>query len=149
MPHEVREPPILVSDDASRLQAEAIHAYLARSYWAAGIPREIVERAIANSLCLGAYDLDASGAQVGLARLVTDRATFAYLCDVYVLESHRGRGVSKLLMQAATTHPDLRNLRRWMLMTRDAHGLYEQFGFTPLKDCTRAMEKHDAGVYRG
>jgi GNAT superfamily N-acetyltransferase len=148
---------VLVSDDRALLDLDAVHAYLVRSYWSPGVPRAVVERAAANSLCLGAYDLDAAAAQtappprppqIGYARVVTDRATFAYLCDVYVLETRQGRGVGKLLMRAVTTHPDLQGLRRFMLMTRDAHGLYARFGFTPLKDPARAMEKTDPDVYR-
>lgn len=147
MPHELADPPFVVSDDRSRLDVAAVHAYLTRSYWARGIPRDLVERSIAHSLCFGAYDASMNNSQVGFARLVTDRATFAYLCDVYVLESHRGLGVSRLLMHAITTHPDLRSLRRWMLMTRDAHGLYEKFGFAALRNPGAAMERHDPDVY--
>lgn len=146
--HELAEPPILVSDDPAKLDAAAIHAYLSRSYWAAGIPIAVVERSLANSLCLGAYDTQAGGAQIGLARIITDRATYAYLCDVYVLETHRGRGVSALLMRAMLSHPELQGLRRWMLMTRDAHGLYRKFGFAELRNPLAAMERHDPDVYR-
>ncbi len=146
--HELSAPPILVSDDRARLDAAAIHAYLSRSYWAAGIPRSVVDRSLAASLCFGAYDLDAGGAQVGFARVITDRATFAYLCDVYVLESHRGRGVSSLLMRALMSHPDLQGLRRWMLVTRDAHGLYAKFGFAELQNPAATMEMRDPDVYR-
>lgn len=147
MPHELSRPPFDVSDDPARIDLDAVHAALARSYWCANIPRDVVERAVRHSLCVGAYDASAGGAQIGFARVVTDRATFAYLCDVYVLESHRGRGVSKLMMQALMTHPELQGLRRWMLMTRDAHGLYRQYGFTPLPDATAAMQLHNLGVY--
>jgi N-acetylglutamate synthase-like GNAT family acetyltransferase len=110
---------------------DAIHAYLTRSYWAAGISRERVERALDESLCFGLFD---DGQQIGFARVVTDRATFAYLADVYVLEAHRGRGLGKRLMAAVCAHGDLRDLRRFVLWTRDAHGLYEQFGFQRLGD---------------
>jgi GNAT superfamily N-acetyltransferase len=116
-----------LSTDASRLDVDAIHAYLSRSYWSPGIPRDIVARALRHSLCFGLYAAD--GAQVGLARVVTDHATFAYLCDVYVLETHRGRGLSKAMMRAVMSHPALAGARRAMLATRDAHGLYRPFGF--------------------
>jgi GNAT superfamily N-acetyltransferase len=134
-----------ISDDTARLDVAAVHAFLTRSYWAAGIPPETVERSLRGSLCLGLYD--AAGAQVGLARVVTDRATFAYLCDVYVLEAHRGRGLSKRLMTAVAEHPDLQGLRRFMLATADAHGLYRQYGFESPKRPERLMEKLDPEVY--
>jgi len=136
---------ITVDDDASRLDMDVVHDFLSRSYWAAGIPREVVERAVRNSLCFGAYE---DGRQVGFARVVTDRATFAYLADVFVLESHRRRGISKRLVAEALGHPDLRGLRRWVLVTRDAQGLYGQFGFKPLRDPERFMELHDPEVYK-
>lgn len=119
-----------------RTDAEVVHRYLSEeSYWAKGITRELVERSIGNSLPFSAFDGDA---QVGFARVITDSATFAYLADVFVLESHRGRGIAKQLMQAIVTHPRLQGLRRWHLVTRDAHGLYAQFGFEPLD----APERH-------
>jgi GNAT superfamily N-acetyltransferase len=119
-----------ISTDKSRLDIAMIHRYLSEeSYWAKDIPRELVERSIENAICFGAYDGDR---QIGFARVVTDRAVFAYVGDVFVLDSYRGRGVSKQLMQAIRDHPDLRNLRRWHLLTRDAHALYRQFGFQEL-----------------
>lgn len=133
-----------ISTDPARLDVGAIHAFLTQSYWSPGIPRATVERAIANSLCFGVF---CEGRQVGFARMVTDRTTFAYLCDVYVLEEHRGRGVSKQLMEHVMRHPDLQGLRRMMLATRDAHGLYAQYGFTALAAPERIMEKHDPDVY--
>jgi len=139
MPEETTSDGYLISDDPARLDVSAIHAFLARSYWAAGVPREIVEHSVRNSLCIGAYT--AAGEQVGLARVVTDYATFAWLCDVYVLEPHRGRGVSKALMRAVVSHPRLQTVRRLTLGTRDAHGLYTQFGFTPLAKPENQMEK--------
>jgi GNAT superfamily N-acetyltransferase len=117
-----------ISTDPSRLQLEAIHAYLTRSYWSPGVPKHIVARAIANSLCFGIYLGDA---QVGFARVITDKATFAYLADVFVLEEHRGRGLSKRLVAQIQAHPDLQGLRRFLLATADAHRLYAQFGFKP------------------
>lgn len=117
-----------ISTDRQRLDLRAVHAYLVRSYWSPGIPLEIVERAANNSLCFAVYE-KASGAQVGFTRVVTDYATFAYLCDVYVLEGHRGRGLSKFMMREVMAHPALAGARRVMLATRDAHGLYRQSGF--------------------
>jgi len=117
-----------ISTDPARLDIAAMHAYLVRSYWSPGIPYSTVEHAARHSLCFGLYE-KAGGRQVGLARVVTDHATFAYLCDVYVLEEHRGHGLGKLLMRAVMAHPALTGARRAMLGTRDAHGLYRQFGF--------------------
>lgn len=135
-----------VSDDSARLDLHAIHAYLQRAYWSVGIPFGTVERAVRNSLCIGAYD--GSGAQVGLVRLVSDYATFCYVTDVYVLEEHRGRGLSKAMMGMAMEHPMLQGLRRWNLSTADAHGLYRQFGFTAFAHPERHMERHDPDIYR-
>jgi GNAT superfamily N-acetyltransferase len=139
-----QEGAFLVSDDPALLDAGVIHAFLRESYWAAGIPREVVERSLRGSLCFGIYE---GRKQVGFARCVTDRATFAYLADVFVLPSHRGRGLSKWLMACIAAHPDLQGLRRWNLVTRDAHGLYAQHGFTPVKYPERCMEKLDPDVY--
>jgi GNAT superfamily N-acetyltransferase len=136
----------LVSDDPALLDVNAMHAYLKRSYWSQDIPVEVVERAVQGSLCIGAYD--ASGAQVGLARFISDFATFAYVCDVYVLEEHRGHGLSKAMMAMAVNHPKLQGLRRWTLVTLDAHGLYEQFGFTPIANTERFMERIVPDIYR-
>jgi len=134
---------ISIDDDRTRLDVAMIHRYLSEeSYWARGIARERVERSIAHSHCFGAYDGEA---QVGFARVITDYATFAYLADVFVLPSHRGRGVSKQLMAAIRAHPELQELRRWHLVTRDAHALYAQFGFTPLD----APERHMMLLTRG
>ncbi|HEY8538087.1 MAG TPA: GNAT family N-acetyltransferase [Steroidobacteraceae bacterium] len=136
--------PVEISTDKTRLDVAMIHETLARMYWSPGIPRDIVERAIANSLCFGAYH---TGAQVGFARVVSDCATFAYLCDVFVVPEWRGRGIAKRLMECIKSHPDLQGLRRWMLATRDAHGLYAQFGFTAISAPDRFMEIHDPHVY--
>ena len=133
-----------ISTDPARLDVDAIHAFLTQSYWSPGIPRATVARAIANSLCFGVFW---RGQQVGFARMITDKTTFAYLCDVYVLEAHRGRGVSKQLMDYVMKHPDLQGLRRMMLATRDAHGLYAQFGFTPLSAPDRIMEVLKPNIY--
>src|SRR5580692_6512355 len=142
---EHRRGEFLISTDPVRLDLDVIHNFLANCYWARGIPREVVERSIEQALCFGIYD--GSGAQVGFARVISDFATIAYVGDVFVLESHRGRGLSKWLMECITQHPALQNLRRWILTTRDAHGLYAQVGFTPVKSPERYMERHDAQVY--
>jgi len=143
---EVRHGEYLISDEPTQLDVAAIHAYLVRSYWAEGIPLETVQRALQGSLCLGLYTAD--GAQVGLVRIISDYATYAYFCDVYVLEAHRGRGLAKAAMQAALAHPKLQGQRRLSLITRDAHRLYAQLGFTPLARPEGHMEKLTPGVYR-
>jgi GNAT superfamily N-acetyltransferase len=136
---------ITVDTDKRRLDVERIHAFLTESYWAKGIPLDVVCRSIEGSLCFGLYDGDE---QVGFARVVSDGATFAYLADVFILDSHRGRGLGKLLVSAVLAHPELQGLRRWVLATRDAHGLYVQHGFAPLSDPQRFMERHDPDVYQ-
>jgi GNAT superfamily N-acetyltransferase len=134
-----------ISTDKSRLDVGMIHRYLSEeSYWAKHIPRDLVERSIENSICFGAYDGDR---QIGFARVVTDRATFAYVGDVFVLSPYRGRGVSKQLMQAIRAHPEMQSLRRWHLLTYDAHGLYEQFGFHKIEKPERHMEIAVANPY--
>jgi GNAT superfamily N-acetyltransferase len=127
----------LISTDRGRLDRAAIHEFLRDSYWARGIPREVVDRSIDNALCFGLYEGDR---QIGLARVITDLATFAYLSDVYVLPSYRGRGLATWLMKVVFEHPDLQRLRRWMLATRDAHGLYRKFGFGDLAHPEWIME---------
>jgi ribosomal protein S18 acetylase RimI-like enzyme len=135
-----------VSDDRARLDLGAVHRFISReSYWAAGISESLLARAIAHSLCFGAYR---EGAQVGFARVVTDRATFGYLCDVYVDREHRGRGLGKWLVACVLEHPDLQGLRRIALMTRDAHDLYRPFGFRSMPEATRYLEIHRPDVYR-
>jgi GNAT superfamily N-acetyltransferase len=146
MPHELQHNGYLVSDDTKRLDLDAIHAFLTTSYWAQGIPHETVARSVKNSLCLGAYT--EADEQVGLARVISDYATFAWLADVYILDAHRGRGLSKILVRAAVSHPKLQGLRRFQLATLDAHGLYAQFGFTPLANPMRYMEKADPEIYK-
>ena len=146
MPHEALHDSYLISDDPSRIDVDAVHQYLERSYWAEGIPRETVARAIAHSLCIGIYAPTAG--QVGLVRVVTDFTTFAYLCDVYVLEPHRGRGLSKAALQLLLTHPRLQGLRRMQLVTQDAQGLYAKFGFSVVKDPERHMEKRAPHAYK-
>jgi len=142
---EYRRGEFLISTDRERLNLDVVHGFLTNCYWAKGIPRETVARSIEHSLCFGIYDVH--GAQVGFARVVSDFATVAYLGDVFVIESHRGRRLSKWLMQCIVQHPALQNLRRWILLTRDAHALYSQFGFTPVKAPERYMELHRPDVY--
>jgi GNAT superfamily N-acetyltransferase len=134
-----------ISTDPSRLQLDAIHAYLTRSYWSPGVPRDVVARAASNSLCFGIYHGES---QVGFARVITDKATFAYLADVYVLEEHRGQGLSKRLVEHIQAHPELQGLRRFMLATADAHGLYAQFGFKAVARPQNMMEIRDPDPYR-
>lgn len=138
-------PPFEISDEPARLDRAAIHAALATSYWASGIPREVVDRALGNSLCLGLYH---AADQIGLARAVTDRATYAYLCDVYVLEPWRGHGLGTWLIDCLLQHPDLQGLRRLQLVTRDAHPLYRRFGFVAASDPDSHLEKRDPDVYK-
>ena len=138
-----------ITTESTRFDLDVIHRYLnEQSYWAPGIPREVVERSIRHSLCFAIFE-SATRAQVGFARVTTDRATFAYLADVFVLPAHRGRGLSKRLMQSVLAHPELQGLRRWMLATRDAHGLYAEFGFTALPQPERFMQRYDPEVYLG
>ena len=127
-----------ISTDPARLDIDVIHKYLAEdSYWSPGIVREVVERSIANSLCFGLYQ---GTAQVGFARVVTDRALFGLLADVFVLPAHRGKGLAKALMLRIVEHEDVKRLRRFQLVTADAHGLYRQFGFGEIADASRYME---------
>jgi predicted N-acetyltransferase YhbS len=140
--HELAEGDLLLSTDKARLDVAAIHRFISEeSYWTPGIARELVDRAIANSLCFGAY---AGGAQVGFARVVTDYVGFAYLADVFVRREWRGSGIGKRLMRFVFDHPQLQNMRRFMLATRDAHDLYAGFGFKPLANPQRFMERYDA-----
>ena len=137
----------LISADPSKLDIAVIHQYLSReSYWAKNIPLQTVERSIANSFCFGVYYHDV---QIGFARLVTDKATFAYLADVFVLPEHRGKGLSKWLIETIHADPDVQGLRRWMLGTKDAHGLYAQFGWKPIPEemMSRFMQLHNPDLY--
>jgi GNAT superfamily N-acetyltransferase len=148
MSFEAHKEDYFISDDPALLDIDIIHDFLSnRSYWAEGIPRGIVEKSIANSLCFGLYN---SGKQIGFARLVTDKATFAYLADVFVLEEFRGKGLSKWLVELIQSHPEVQGFRRWMLMTRDAQGLYEQFGWTVLDEDARqrCMQRHFKDMYK-
>jgi len=171
---EERRGKYVISTDPARLDRDMIYEFLTTCYWAKGIPREVVERSIEHSLCFGVYDEGGQvshfsqerreaghprlgGApedgnseeicQVGFARVISDFATIAYLGDVFVLESHRGRGLSKWMMECIMRHPMLQGLRRWILLTRDAHDLYAKFGFRPLGKPQRYMELHRPDVY--
>lgn len=135
-----------ISTDKSRLDLDMLHSFLTESYWSPGIPKETVKKAIDNSICFGAYD--GEGKQVGFARAVTDKASFAYLADVFVLSEFRGKGISKMIMEAYNTHPDLQGLRRHMLATRDAHQLYKKYGFVPVPNPEILMQRHDPEVYK-
>lgn len=137
-----------VSTDKARLDVELIHRFLAATYWARGIPAAVVRRAIDHSLCFGLYENAQEGErQVGFARVITDHATFAYLSDVFVLEAYRGRGLGDWLVATILAHPDLQGLRRWSLVTREAHGLYRKHGFAALANPERYMEIADLEVY--
>ena len=134
-----------ISTEKEKLDIDVIHSFLNRTYWAEGISKEIIRRSIEGSLCFGVFENDK---QVGFARMITDKATFAYLADVFIIEEYRGRGLSKWLMEVIMSHPDLQGLRRMILATKDAHGLYKQFGFTPLINVDRWMQILDQDVYK-
>lgn len=135
-----------ISTDNNLLDISMIHHYLStESYWAKNIPLHVLQTSIDNSICFGIYYLNQ---QVGFSRVVSDKATFAYLADVFILEPHRGKGLSKWLMETIMHYPELQGLRRWMLGTRDAHGLYAQFGWTPLSTPERFMQLHNPDVYQ-
>jgi GNAT superfamily N-acetyltransferase len=134
-----------ISTDPSSLDLKKVHAFLANeSYWASGIPMPVFLKSVEKSLCFGVYH---EGEQVGFARVISDYATFAYLADVFIVDEHRNQGCGKWLMECILGHPQLQGLRRWMLVTRDAHGLYTQYGFKPLADPDRLMEIADLDVY--
>lgn len=136
-----------LSTDPSRLDRGLIHRFLSeQSYWATGVPRAVVDRSIEHSLCFGVYR---TGAQVAFARVVTDRATFAYLADVFVLPEYRADGLGQWMITIVVRHPALQGLRRFLLATKDAHGLYARFGFVPLANPTRFLERFDPDVYAG
>lgn len=137
-------PPYRISDQAADLDLAAVHGFLVTSYWARGIPRATVERSIRHSLSFGMFH---GKRQIGFARAVTDRATFAYLADVFVAEDERGRGLGAWLVETVMAHPELTGLRRWLLATRDAHALYRRFGFRPVADPSIFMTLHDPEIY--
>ena len=132
-----------IDDDPGRIDLDVVHGFLTTSYWAEGVPRDVVARSVANSLVLGLYHGGGEvgqGAQVGLTRVVTDRATFAWVADVFVLPGHRGRGLAHWMIETLLAHPDMAGMRRFMLATSDAHQVYADCGFTPLADPGRFME---------
>jgi GNAT superfamily N-acetyltransferase len=133
-----------ISTDPARVDAGMVHEFLTNSYWAKGIPVATVRLSIENSICFAVYHRQQ---QVGFARIISDLATFAYLADVFIVPPFRGRGLSRWLMECIVGHPDLQGLRRWMLATRDAHGLYAKFGFTAMARPETWMERHDSGIY--
>ena len=135
-----------VTCDPLKVDRQAVATFLASTYWAKGIPRPTVEKSLDGSLCFALLDSDRL---VGFARVISDRATIAYLGDVFVLPEYRGRGLGKWLMQCVTSHPELQGLRRWILITKDAHDLYRPLGFTPLARPEGYMELHNANVYDG
>jgi N-acetylglutamate synthase-like GNAT family acetyltransferase len=136
-----------VSTDPARIDLDYVHRYLSQqSYWAGAIPRDVVARSVANALSFGLYAAD--GAQVGFARVITDRATFAWLADVFIDPAQQGLGLGKALMDLIVAHPDLQGLRRFMLVTADAHGLYERYGFTAVENPERLMVKLRTDLYR-
>jgi GNAT superfamily N-acetyltransferase len=144
-----REDGFVADDDAARIDVDVVHGFLSTAYWSPGVPREVVERALAGSLNLGVYD--SSGAQVAYARAVTDRATFAWISDVFVLESQRGHGLGKFVVSTLLDHPELQGLRRLMLATADAHELYRSYGFGDLPDPSRVLvvQRDAAALYGG
>ena len=147
MPWETSHRGYVFSNDPARLQVPVIHGFLTRCYWAEGIPEETVRRSLAHSMSFGVYAPE-DGAQVGFARVITDRATFAYLADVFVLEGHRGRGLAEHLVRLILAEPDLQGLRRFLLATRDAHPLYAKRGFSPVGKPQIWMEIAPSDVYR-
>ncbi len=141
---DITEGSYSLTADRDRIDVDAVHAFLTRSFWARGISRELVAKSVRHSLCFGVFK---GREQVAFARVVTDYSTYAYLCDVYVLEEHRGHGLSKRMMQFVMEHPDLRGVRRFQLVTRDAHGLYRRFGFKPPVNPERHLEIFRDGMY--
>jgi GNAT superfamily N-acetyltransferase len=135
---EIHRDQFTISTDPSRLDINAVYDFLSRSYWAKTRPREYTDMAFANSLVFGIYE---DGRQMGMGRVVTDFAIVAYLCDVFIHEDFRGHGLGKWLVQSIFEHPDLKHVRRWLLATDDAHGLYQQFGFEPLTDVEKWMQR--------
>jgi len=135
-----------ISTDPARVDLPVVHAFLrTEAYWSPGVPMDVVRRSIGGSIVFGVYRGEE---QVGFTRVVSDKATFAWICDVFVLDAYRGQGLGKWLMECVVAHPELQGLRRWMLATRDAHGLYTQSGFTELHDPARLMERWDPEIYR-
>lgn len=144
MIYEFNTKQILISTDKRKLNISFIHHFLSHSYWSPGIPIATVISSIKHSLCFGVYH---NNQQIGFARVITDFTSFGYLADVFIDDEFRGKGYSKLLMKAILKHPELQNFRRWMLATRDAHGLYKQFGFTSIPNPENFMQIHKPDVY--
>jgi GNAT superfamily N-acetyltransferase len=144
IPREWARDEFLISTDRNRLDIDAVHEYLSGTYWAAGMPRSVLERAVENSLTFGIYD---GARQVGFARVISDLATYAYLSDVFVIPEYRKRGLSKWLVECILAHPDLQGLRRFALFTRDAQGLYERYGFVPPRGASTYLERWSPNVY--
>lgn len=142
----------IISTEKEKLDIDFIHSFLTCSYWAEGISKDVIKKSVDGSLCFGVFENDitdlSAGRQIGFARMITDKATFAYLADVFIIEEYRGLGLSKWLMEVIMSHPDLQGLRRMMLATRDAHKLYEKFGFTQLTNTDRWMQIHDPDIYK-
>ena len=139
-PFEITRDTLTISTDPARLDLEAVCDFLSRAYWAKDRSPATIELSLKNSLVFGVYD---SSRMVGMARVITDYATLAWLCDVFVHEDYRGRGIGKWLMECVLAHPDLQGLRRWLLATTDAHGLYRQYGYKPLENIEWWMERFD------
>jgi GNAT superfamily N-acetyltransferase len=145
--YEFHDGALVVSDNFSRLDLAKVYGWISQeSYWAAGIPYATFLKALTHSICFGLYDADQT--QIGFARVTSDHATYGYLQDVWIDQTQRGRGLGKILMKGVFAHPELQGFRRWTLATRDAHGLYQQFGFTALADPKRLMERLDPDIYR-
>jgi GNAT superfamily N-acetyltransferase len=143
---QINQDDYVISTDKSKLDLSLVHSFLStQAYWSLNIPFAIVKRSVENSLCFGVYQGDR---QVGFARIITDYATIAYLGDVFILPEHRGKGLSKRLVGEIMTHPDLQGLRRWMLLTSDAHGLYRQYGWTSIANPDRYMEIAKPDIYK-
>lgn len=135
-----------ITTDINEMDFDVIHQFIANSYWAKEIPKSVMRKALENSLCFALFE---DKNQIGFARMITDKATFAYLADVFILPDHQGNGLSRLLMDEIVKHPDLQGLRRVMLATRDAHGLYAKYGFENIKDSSMLMQMLSPGVYTG
>jgi GNAT superfamily N-acetyltransferase len=140
----------LISTDKNLLNLDVIYHFISTSYWAGGVSREIVEKSVNNALCFGVYDnsVPSGKKQIGFARVITDLATFGYLADVFIIDGYQGQGLGKLLVQFILDYPELQNLRRLLLGTRDAHSLYEKFGFKPMKNPQNFMEIHKPDLYK-
>lgn len=148
---ETRRGEFVISTDKARIDVGLVHGFLTESYWAAGIPEETVRRSIEHSLAFGLFhapDGQDAASQVGFARVISDCSTFAYVADVFVLPAYRGRGLGLWLMEVIMAHEELQGLRRWLLVTRDAHGLYRRVGFQAVRRPGAIMERHEPAIYR-